>query len=102
MAGLSAARYVPTGNQGVSDIHPTEATCLPLNPEECEGFQHPGGSQHAFLTGLAHLYNLIPYQRRAKHAGSVGWRWKAAESPQQTGSSISGGQIPRSLHEDTF
>src|SRR5215813_2039806 len=26
----------------------------------------------AFLTGLAHLYNLIPYQRRAKHAGQCG------------------------------
>ena len=22
---------------------------------------HPGGSQAAFLTDLAHLYNLIPY-----------------------------------------
>src|SRR5262245_34202067 len=33
-----------------------------------KGFHHPGGSQAAFLTGLAHLYNLIPYQRRALHA----------------------------------
>ena len=33
---------------------------------------HPGGSQAAFLTGLAHLYNLIPYQRRALHAGKCG------------------------------
>jgi hypothetical protein len=31
--------------------------------------QQPGGSQGAFLTGLAHLYNLVPYQRRALHAG---------------------------------
>jgi hypothetical protein len=23
-----------------------------------KGFHHPGGSQRAFLTGLAHLYNL--------------------------------------------
>ena len=37
-----------------------------------EGFHHPGGSQQAFLTGLAHLYNLIPYQRRAQHAGQCG------------------------------
>jgi hypothetical protein len=29
-------------------------------------------SQQAFLTGLAHLYNLVPYQRRAKHAGQCG------------------------------
>ena len=34
-----------------------------------KGFHHPEGSQQAFLTGLAHLYNLIPYQRRALHAG---------------------------------
>src|SRR5688572_25724813 len=37
-----------------------------------KGFHHPHGSQPAFLTGLAHLYNLIPYQRRAKHAGQCG------------------------------
>ena len=37
-----------------------------------KGFHHPGGSQQAFLTGLAHLYNLIPYQRRAQHAGQCG------------------------------
>ena len=37
-----------------------------------KGFHHPQGSQQAFLTGLAHLYNLIPYQRRAKHAGQCG------------------------------
>jgi hypothetical protein len=37
-----------------------------------KGFDHPGGSQQAFLTGLAHLYNLIPYQRRAQHAGQCG------------------------------
>jgi hypothetical protein len=37
-----------------------------------KGFHHPGGSQQAFLMGLAHLYNLVPYQRRAKHAGQCG------------------------------
>jgi hypothetical protein len=37
-----------------------------------KGFHHPGGSQAAFLIGLAHLYNLIPYQRRAKNAGLCG------------------------------
>ena len=39
-------------------------------PIDCN--HHPGGSQAAFLTGLAHLYNLIPYQRRALHAGKCG------------------------------
>jgi hypothetical protein len=34
-----------------------------------KGSHHPGGSQQAFVTGLAHLYNLVPYQRRAQHAG---------------------------------
>ena len=37
-----------------------------------KGFHHPGGSQQAFLMGLAHLYNLVPYQRRAQHAGQCG------------------------------
>jgi hypothetical protein len=37
-----------------------------------KGFHHPGGSQGAFLMGLAHLYNLIPYQRRALNAGKCG------------------------------
>jgi hypothetical protein len=46
-----------------------------------KGFYHPKGSQQAFLTGLAHLYNLIPYQRRAIHAG-------------QCGVEVEGGQVP--------
>src|SRR5215813_13319821 len=37
-----------------------------------KGFHHPQGSQQAFLRGLAHLYNLVPYQRRAQHAGQCG------------------------------
>src|SRR5499427_7408662 len=37
-----------------------------------KGFHHPRGNQAAFLTGLAHLYNLIPYQRRALNAGKCG------------------------------
>jgi hypothetical protein len=46
-----------------------------------KGFHHPGGSQQAFLTGLAHLYNLVPYQRRAMHAG-------------QCGVEVEGGRVP--------
>ena len=37
-----------------------------------KGFHHPHGHQRAFLNGLALLYDLIPYQRRAKHAGRCG------------------------------
>jgi hypothetical protein len=37
-----------------------------------QGFPHPTGSQQALLRGLAHLYNLVPYQRRAQHAGQCG------------------------------
>ena len=48
-----------------------------------KGFHHPRGSQQAFLTGLAHLYNLIPYQRRAKHAGSV-WRGSGRRNSTDT------------------
>jgi hypothetical protein len=46
-----------------------------------KGFHHPHGSQQAFLTGLAHLYNLIPYQHRAQHAG-------------QCGVEVEGGRVP--------
>jgi hypothetical protein len=46
-----------------------------------KGFHHPSGSQQAFLTGLAHLYNLIPYQRRAQYAG-------------QCGVEVEGGRVP--------
>jgi hypothetical protein len=46
-----------------------------------KGFHHPQGSQQAFLTGLAHLYNLMPYQRRAQHVG-------------QCGVAVEGGQLP--------
>jgi hypothetical protein len=28
--------------------------------------------ERAFLTGLAHLYNVVPYQRRALHVGQCG------------------------------
>jgi len=46
-----------------------------------QGFHHPHGSQQAFVTGFAYLYNLIPYQRRAKHAG-------------QCGVEVEGGRVP--------
>ena len=46
-----------------------------------QGCHHPKGSQQAFLTGLAHLYNLVPYQRRAQHAG-------------QCGVAVQGGRVP--------
>jgi hypothetical protein len=52
-----------------------------------KGCHHPGGSQEAFLTGLVHLYNLIPYQRRALHVGSGGWRWRAVACQRRTGGS---------------
>ena len=46
-----------------------------------KGFHHAKGSQQVFLTGLAHLYNLVPYQRRAQHAG-------------QCGVEVEGGKVP--------
>jgi hypothetical protein len=46
-----------------------------------KGFHHPRGNQQAYLTGLAHLYNLVPYQRRAQHAG-------------QCGVEVEGGRVP--------
>jgi hypothetical protein len=46
-----------------------------------KGFHHSDGSQQAFLTGLAHLYNLVPYQRRAKHAGRCGVEVEGGKLP---------------------
>ena len=48
-----------------------------------KGLHHPGGGQQAFLMGLAHLDNLVPYQRRATHAG-------------QCGVEVEGGRVPPS------
>jgi hypothetical protein len=48
-----------------------------------KAFHHPAGSQGAFLTGLAHLYNLIPYQRRAQHAGQCGVEVEGGRVPTQ-------------------
>ena len=48
-----------------------------------KGFHHPGGSQQAFLVGLAHLYNLVPYQRRAQHAGQCGVEVEDGRGPTQ-------------------
>jgi hypothetical protein len=48
-----------------------------------KGFHHPGGSQAALLTGLAYLYNLIPYQHRALKAGKCG-------------GDVEGGRVPTS------
>jgi hypothetical protein len=48
-----------------------------------KAFHHPHGSQRAFLTGLAHLYNLIPYQRRAQHAGQCGVEVEGGRVPTQ-------------------
>src|SRR5262245_12120494 len=46
-----------------------------------KAFHHPDGSQQAFLTGLAHLYNLVPYQRRAQHAGQCGVEGEGGRVP---------------------
>ena len=48
-----------------------------------KGFHHTGGSQQAFLVGLAHLYNLVPYQRRAQHAGQCGVEVEGGRVPTQ-------------------
>jgi hypothetical protein len=46
-----------------------------------KGFHHPNGSHQVFLRGRAHLYNLVPYQGRAQHAG-------------QCGVEVEGGKVP--------
>jgi hypothetical protein len=42
---------------------------------------HPDGNQKAFLTGLALRYNLVPYQRRATHAGQCGGEVEGGQAP---------------------
>jgi hypothetical protein len=37
-----------------------------------KALHHPKGNRQAFLRGLARLYNLVPYRRRAQHAGQCG------------------------------
>jgi len=46
-----------------------------------KGFHHPDGSQPVFLSGLAVLYNFIPYQRRAKNAGKCGVEAEGGKLP---------------------
>jgi len=48
-----------------------------------KGFHHPGGSQQAFVTGLTHVYNLVPYQRRAKQADQCGVEVEGGRLPTQ-------------------
>jgi hypothetical protein len=48
-----------------------------------KGFHHPLGSQQAFLHGLALLYNVVPYQHRAKHAGQCGVEVEGGRLPTQ-------------------
>lgn len=46
-----------------------------------KGFHHQKGHQLRFLTGLAHFYNLIPYQRRAKNASKCGVQVEGGQLP---------------------
>jgi len=46
-----------------------------------QGFHHLDGSQPAFRTGPALLYNLGPYQRRALHAGQCGVEGEGGRVP---------------------
>ncbi len=46
-----------------------------------KGFHHEEGSQNMFLNTLAILYNLIPYQRRAKNAGQCGIEVQGGKLP---------------------
>ena len=67
---------------------PVTSTLLDQAPNAIErklfamkGFHYPHGSQQVFLTGLAHLYNLVPYQRRALHAGHCGMEVEGGRVP---------------------
>src|SRR5262249_51886495 len=65
-----------------------------------KGFHHPDGSQQAFLTGLAHLYNLVPYHSAALcMPAAVAWKWKEADYPHETGCSICKSSRPEAVNE---
>ena len=46
-----------------------------------KGFHHKEGSQAQFINGIAILYNLIPYQRRAKNGGKCGIQVEGGKIP---------------------
>ena len=74
----------PHQNDLFGEMGPFETDChcrLPRDAPLLTGEDHTSNRfkeklrhnrQKAFLTGLAHLYNLVPYQRRAQHAGQCG------------------------------
>lgn len=74
---LLADPFMPTTTTFLDQAH----NALDRKLFMMKGFHHPAGHQKAFLNGLALLYNLVPYQRRAKHAGHCGIE-------------VEGGQIP--------
>ena len=44
-------------------------------------FHHVKGRQEQFIKGFAALYNMIPYQRRAKNAGKCGIEVEGGQMP---------------------
>jgi hypothetical protein len=48
-----------------------------------KGFHYPGGNQQTFLRGLAHLYNLVPYQPRAQHGSHCGVKVEGGTLPSR-------------------
>jgi hypothetical protein len=74
-----AAPKMPTSSTLLDQAH----NALDRKLFAMKRFPHPGGSQPAFLTGLAHLYKLIPYQRRALHAGQCGVEVEGGRVPTQ-------------------
>jgi hypothetical protein len=68
-AGWYAVREDPQ-MPAMSTVLDQAHNAIDRKPFAMKGFHHPGGSHGALLTGLAHLYNLIPYQRQALNAGT--------------------------------
>ena len=52
-----AARQMPVTSTLLEQAH----NAIKRKLFAMKGFHHPAGSPQAFLTGLAHLYNLVPY-----------------------------------------
>jgi hypothetical protein len=74
-----ADRHMPRTTTAVDQAH----NALDRKLFMMKGFHHPDGHQQAFLHGLALLDNLVPYQRRAKHARRCGVEVEGGTLPTQ-------------------
>ena len=85
--GEEAQERLPTSGASLGHLRcgacpsPTAGLRYATKVFAMQGFHHLDGSQQAFRTGPALLYNLGPYQRRALHAGQCGVEGEGGRVP---------------------